>query len=487
MYVDKKKLFLVMLGITVVLTLAFGVGLAYDVAYYRNGNTSTTVIGGSGNVNALATPDSGSPTDSAGATPGASGTTGGSTGRTGSSGSATQAGPVINPSNNASVAPSDTIRIGALMTLSGPGNVTDGLHAEQAYVQYVNSQGGINGHKLELDVQDDQGNPAVGRPRFQQIVQEDKVFALVGECAPITDGTIVDLINNYQVPMVNDCLTSAQGYASKYIWFSFIPPQVYMPLVANFLMKHQSVAHISKPYVLCLNQDTVLPYCDSFVARWQQLGGTTCSNGQCNGGYDKFEIGTTRAQFEQEALRIKQSGADSIVSGLEPSNQLAFMQALQDQRMSPSQPHSSGGYPQYAMIGMDQYVEQTMGDFAKGVAVSGFTYWLDEAQFPGIAAMRDVMQKYSPDTPIDTYVQAEWNPMVIFAEALRRMGNNITRANLIATLNSMGDFSDGQQKVLGWSASNHIAPLYTRYALTAGPSQFQPITGWIDPNGDPTN
>ena len=485
MYIDKKKLFLVMLGVTVVLTLAFGVGLAYDVAYYRNGNTSTTVLGG--NVNALATPDSGTSTDNGtGATPGSEGSghaggTGGSLGRVGgSTGSA--AGPTLNPANNATIGANDTIRIGALMTLSGPGNVTDGMHAEQAYIQYINSQGGINGHKLELDVQDDQGNPAVGRPRFQQIVQEDKVFAVVGECAPITDGTIVDLINTYQVPIVNDCLTSDAGYASKYIWYSFLPPRTYMPLVANFLTTHQSLAHIKKPYVLCLDQATVLPYCDSFVAKWQQLGGTTCSQGKCAGGYEKEHLLTTRSEFDRVALEIRQSGADSIVSGLEPSNQLAFMQALQDQHMGPTQ-----GFPQYAMIGMDQYVEQTMGDFAKGVMVSGFTYWLDEAQFPGIAQMRDVMQKFSPDTPIDTYVQAEWNPMVIFVEALRRMGNNITRANLIATLNSMGDFSDGQQKPLGWSASNHIAPMYTRYALTAGPSQFQPVTGWIDPNGNPSS
>ena len=489
MYIDKNKLFIGMLCVTVVLTLAFGVGLAYDVAYYRNAGTNTTTVAGAPGANALGTqaPGASGPEATADASGGGGSTGSGSTGGRGVSGRPQVSGvPTLAAGNNTAVGAHDTIRIGAMLTLSGPGNVTDGYHAEQAYVQYINSQGGVNGHMLELDVKDDQGNPAVGRPRFQQLVQEDKVFAVVGECAPITDGTIVDLINQSQVPVVNDCLTSDAGYHSPWIWYTFIPPTTYMPLVANFLYKHQSLAHITKPYVLCLDQATVTPYCDSWVKQWQQLGGTVCSNGTCGGGYDKFQIGTTRAQFEQEALRIKGSGADSIISGLEPSNELSFMQALQDQNMSPSKPHSQGGYPQFAMIGADQYVEQTMGSFANGMVVSGFTYYLDELQFPGIKQMHDVLQKFSPDTPIDTYVQAEWNPMVAFVEALRRMGDNVTRANLVSTLNSMGDFSDGQQKPMGWTANNHIAPLYTRYATVAGPSQFNLISGWIDPNGDPS-
>src|SRR5260370_35201317 len=88
----------------------------------------------------------------------------------------------------------------------------------------INAQGGINGHKLALDVKDDQGNPAVGRPAFEQIVQEDHALALVGECGPVTDATIVNEINQLQVPVVNDCLPSADAYRSPHITSSTAPP-----------------------------------------------------------------------------------------------------------------------------------------------------------------------------------------------------------------------------------------------------------------------
>lgn len=467
---------------TVVLTVAFAAALAYDIGL-RKAPAATELAPGRSIAG-------GDELGGSLATPGAGGTAAG--GVVGSGGGGSRGGgqslPQVSSGAGGSagvVAAGATILIGALITQSGPGNVTDGYRAMQAYVQYLNAHGGINGHRLALDVKDDQGNPSVGRPAFQQIVQEDKVFAVVGECAPITDAVIVGDINQDQVPVVNDCLTSKQGYSSPWIWFNFLPPDVEQAMAANFFWNNRSQLGIGRPYVVCLQQPTTTPYCDGFVNQWSQRGGTTCSQGRCNGGYDSFPIGTTRAQYETVALQIKGSGADSIVSFLEPTNQLAFLQALQDQGMSPATPHSSGGYPQYAAIGMDQFVVATVGPFCYGTMVQGFTAFPTETQFPGVALMRQVMSQYAPDVPIDSYVVAEWNPIVIFAEALRRMGSDVSRANLVATLNGMGDYSDGQQKPLGWTASNHIGPLFTRYARITGPSQFDVFTAWIDRNGNP--
>jgi len=489
--VDKEKLFIALLGLTVVLAVAFGVGLTYDLATYHSPETAATSFnqlpssgdnggsnGGGGETSGIAQPGAGGP---------ASGVAGGAGGGASRSGGTRLSGTAaVSGANNITVAAGDTILIGALITQSGPGNVSDGYHAMQAYVQWVNSQGGINGHRLALDVKDDGGNPSVGRAAFQQIVQEDHAFAIVAECAPLTDAVIVDDIAQDQIPVVNDCLTSARGYTSPWLWFNFIKPDIEQVEAAHYFLKNQNLTGIHEPYVVCLDEGVVLPYCDGFVSAYKAAGGTTCWRSGCNsGGYDKFEIGTTRAQYETVALQIKQSGADSIVSFLEPTNQLAFLQALQDQGMSPSRPHSQGGYPQYAAIGMDQFVTQTIGQFAYGTVVQSPTYYLDETQYPGVALMHQVVNRFQPDTPVDSYVQAEWNPTVIFGEALRRMGQTVSRANLINVLNSMGNYSDGQQLALGWTPTNHAGPDFTRYARLTGPSQYNLISGWIDANGNP--
>jgi ABC-type branched-subunit amino acid transport system substrate-binding protein len=57
------------------------------------------------------------------------------------------------------------------------GVVADGM---KAYFDYVNSQGGINGRKIKLLVGDDHYNPADSIEVVRKLVEQDKVFAIVG-------------------------------------------------------------------------------------------------------------------------------------------------------------------------------------------------------------------------------------------------------------------------------------------------------------------
>jgi hypothetical protein len=82
--------------------------------------------------------------------------------------------------------------------------------------------------------------------------------------------------------------------------------------------------------------------------------------------------------------------------------------------------------------------------------------------------------------------------MVVFGEALRRMGNNISRQNLINTLNAMGGFTpEGLCRTLTWTATDHSGPPHTRWAKVTGLNStgitYDIITGWIDQNGDPSS
>ena len=187
--------------------------------------------------------------------------------------------------------------------------------------------------------------------------------------------------------MVNDCLTSPAGYQSPYIWYIGIAPDVWQALSARYIYKHQDQLRMHKPYVLCVNSSVTLTYCNGFVNEWKRLGGTTCSNRTCGGGYDSEQIGTTRAQYESTALAIKQSGADSIVAELEPTNQLSFLEALQDQGMDPK------SWPHFAPLGMDPETIRTAGSFANGIIVDTQSEYLPSEDVP---AIRQIRQEVGP-------------------------------------------------------------------------------------------
>ncbi|WP_315118375.1 ABC transporter substrate-binding protein [uncultured Clostridium sp.] len=64
----------------------------------------------------------------------------------------------------------------------------------EAYFKMVNEGGGINGRKIEYVHQDDEFNPEKGKAALERLVNDEKVFALVGHFGtPIVGATINDI------------------------------------------------------------------------------------------------------------------------------------------------------------------------------------------------------------------------------------------------------------------------------------------------------
>src|SRR3981081_30519 len=80
---------------------------------------------------------------------------------------------------------SGTIKLGLITDLTGPfsSSFTSAEKGVKAYVQMVNDAGGINGHKLSYVVADTTSTITGAQTAAQQLVQNDKVFAVVDDSA----------------------------------------------------------------------------------------------------------------------------------------------------------------------------------------------------------------------------------------------------------------------------------------------------------------
>jgi ABC-type branched-subunit amino acid transport system substrate-binding protein len=97
---------------------------------------------------------------------------------------------------------STSIKLGAHYPLTGvaaPGYSTIPLGAK-AYFDYVNSKGGVNGRKIEWDYKDDGYNPTNTSQVVNQLVLQDKVFALMGGLGTPTHSAVLDFLNSEGVP-----------------------------------------------------------------------------------------------------------------------------------------------------------------------------------------------------------------------------------------------------------------------------------------------
>jgi branched-chain amino acid transport system substrate-binding protein len=79
------------------------------------------------------------------------------------------------------------IKVGAIFAVTGPASFLGAPEQKTAemFVDKINASGGINGHKIELIVKDSAASPEKTMSFAKQLIEEDKVLAIIG---PSTSG-----------------------------------------------------------------------------------------------------------------------------------------------------------------------------------------------------------------------------------------------------------------------------------------------------------
>jgi len=85
----------------------------------------------------------------------------------------------------------------------------------QAYLDYVNSQGGIGGRKITFVHKDDEFDPQKGISYLQEMVEDEKVFAMVGHFGTPVVAATIDMLKEYGIPSVYFATGIGQLYAEN--------------------------------------------------------------------------------------------------------------------------------------------------------------------------------------------------------------------------------------------------------------------------------
>ncbi|MEX2241126.1 MAG: ABC transporter substrate-binding protein [Burkholderiales bacterium] len=98
----------------------------------------------------------------------------------------------------------DKIVLGQAAVFSGPAaqlgiQMRNGV---KAYLDYVNAQGGVHGRKIELVTEDDRYEASVAPVASKKLIEEHKVFALLGYVGTPTGTEHVKVITPAKVPLV---------------------------------------------------------------------------------------------------------------------------------------------------------------------------------------------------------------------------------------------------------------------------------------------
>lgn len=166
-----------------------------------------------------------------------------------------------------------TIKIGWFGPLTGPTS-TDGIHSRDAVqlaIDQVNKEGGINGKKLELIAEDDQGKPEEALKAVQKLINNDRVVAIVDGAYSGPSKTVAPKVQKAKVPMVaayvvHPDVTKGGDYINRVIYTGPVQGKAMADYAINDLKK-KNIA------VLYVDIDYGKSIYGAFKEEVQKLGG----------------------------------------------------------------------------------------------------------------------------------------------------------------------------------------------------------------------
>jgi branched-chain amino acid transport system substrate-binding protein len=99
----------------------------------------------------------------------------------------------------------ENIKVGAILAVSGPMSFLGGPEARtlEMMVAETNAKGGINGNPIELIIKDSAGNPEKAVSFAKQLIEEDKVLAIIGPSSSGETMNIKKIAEDGKTPLLS--------------------------------------------------------------------------------------------------------------------------------------------------------------------------------------------------------------------------------------------------------------------------------------------
>jgi len=356
------------------------------------------------------------------------------------------------------------IVIGAISSLTGAiaADFDAFIPGMQAYFDMANAKGGINGHKLMLaDNLDDGSNPSQFTQLTHTLLQQDHVFAV---------GISTYFFNP---SLYSQSGTPTYGYNVSGNWNG--PSNLFA--AGGSIQDYQVGA---SPVAWLLKQTH-----SSSVAVISYGSAITASYNACNADANNLSKAGIKVSYTDLSAslggnytpavqKMQQAGSDFVLTCMQSSDNITLARAIQQYGLKVHQLWLNG----YDQSLLDQYSSLMQGVYLN---VNGNVPFQAAKTFPGvypgIQAYLSAMQSYEPKYVYSDQALQGWQSAALLAAGIQKAGSNVTPQNVIAQTNQITNFTaGGTTSVVNWTSA-HTAqtfPACTAAVVVKG-TQFAPV------------
>lgn len=360
----------------------------------------------------------------------------------------------------------DEIVIGSWGPLTGPaalwGNIVRGT---DAYFKMINEEGGIHGRKIRFVYKDDGYEPPRTISAVRQMVQNDRVFAIVGGTGTAPGMAVKQYILDHKIPWI--------APASGSTHFT-IPPTKYIFGVYPYY-SHEASIQVNYALDELGVEKIAIIYQNDDYGKGGLIGAEMALEARGMEITEKVSVEIMDSDLSSHAALLQKSEADVVLMWLLPRQATMITSTTAVTGYKPIWIASS------PLSDMELMYEITDGRWENVI----FT---NLAEMPSsnsdeIKNYRTAFKKYYPDLRWGTFAEAGFLFAIPLVEALQAAGRNLTREALIRELESLEDF-----RALGasitFTPNNRHGNSSVSLVKCLGPTEFEQLTDFTEADID---
>ncbi len=360
----------------------------------------------------------------------------------------------------------DEVLVGSFQALSGPVAaigvpVKNGM---EAYFNFVNAQGGVNGRQINLLVADDAFDPSRTTVEVKRLVESDGVFGLVGGLGTPGNLAIMDYVVEQQVPYVYQA--SGSGLLTN-------PPKEYIfgvqpnyttegTLMAKYLVEEKGAQNIAIVY---RNLDDGKELAESVRESLAEYGQELVAD---------IAIDPSAQDFSANLIQLNQAQPDAIIVGLFVPQSANFIKQAKEL-----------GLTEQNYLLTYSNADATFVTLAEGQAEGAEAMaWVDVDFTETEQMLFQIYDASFPGEIPNAYAVAGMIAAEVFTEGLERAGRDLTRSGYVEALETLDRFTGAIAEGITYTEFDANDPLSrigkrSMYVLKVEDGVFARAHGWI--------
>jgi len=320
---------------------------------------------------------------------------------------------------------SNSVTVGNVSTLSLGGLFKGAVEGTQAYFDYVNSTGGVNGRKLKVDSADDGFTGATNKQATQAAVTSDTAMVGSFSLEDSYGGTV--LAANPGMPDVSMVLDTTTGAL----------PNVFQAVPLNGGWQEGELQYFKQKFPSDVGAvGTMVASLPSAQTDWagekyvmQKVGYKIAY---------EADYGVANTDFTSNVIAMKNAGVKILfVDSMAETYASALLKNLVQQNFHP-----------VVVLGAATYTPKLVPDSGGPSAVNGSYLAMsttlyqgqDAAQVPAVSTFLHWLNVASPGFAPDLYALYGWVSAQLFVQALQNAGTNPSRGSILAQLGKVTSF-----------------------------------------------